>query len=300
MVVAVAAAAAIAGTSEARADLVHHYRFEQGAFLEDSVGNADLTQSGNNQQVTLPFNDGTRMRGNNFPIPQGSMVNNSAANIQYASSNSQNQTLSALNTTAITGEFSVELYFNARSYAPQPGRFASYLVAQTSATSGSDFLASDSSWNLSIRQANVTPANQLRLSLSDGNNFFPFNFAGGTLSDPTKSTALLLNTDYYIRASFQPDDGLDANPTGTVTLAFQDLTNNGPLLTSTHMTNLEQIQSSETLQIGGIGGEPGLAADGLIDEVRITAVPEASQVLCFSLLAFGCLATRRHTFRGAN
>jgi hypothetical protein len=219
---------------------LHYWRFEQdGRFLVDSAGDADLT--GSAQPALLPESG----RGGTFPgyltAPNGG-ANAAAADFEA----------NALTTTVdpLVGDFTVEAFVHLDTLVDQ---FGKVIVGTTTDLR----YAATSGWSLETRVDGYgdTEPGELVLVLSNG---AAFEVVGSGL-------ILTTGVDYYVAAAFDLDGGF-------VTYYVQDLTNGGALESSAVVHTIGNLNPVGALAIGDDGtGFPYFNLDGLIDEVRISA-----------------------------
>jgi hypothetical protein len=229
-------------SDQAKADTIHHWRFENGGFLEDSVGDADLSNT-TVTQIGLSQTDPV----SSFPVPAGSAMNTSAAEFH--------------DTGGLSGDI-----------APLVGSWTIEMLVRTVTLNGRWGQAlfnnavnrCNSSGNVGIqfRMDGVGGTSPGELAVFSGTThagqiWIPLGFVPET------------GKDYYL--GFVHDD--DAN---ILTFYVQNLTEMGLLTSSTFEFEAYSFPEATGIEIGNIsGGACGAdshAHDGLIDEVRISDV----------------------------
>ncbi len=236
----------VAFSGEASAQTEGYWRFESGAFLDDSSSNGrNLTNVDNlASQVAIPAN---------FPItvpPTGSGLTNAMTSDLPGIG-----LLSAADDDAFTsGAFTVEALFRPETLG-SPGS-TNLLVGQWNSASGNPL---DRGWFMGTN--------------SGGIKFLIEGHDGGGLVSPLGTDKFLgqvvAGNEYYTAVSFSVDAG-GANP--VVTTYLQDLTNAGPLQRSIQTFGSPHVwdipnNSTAPLSIGSTATETA-SFDGLIDEVR--------------------------------
>ena len=224
------------------AQTLHHWRFEDGKFLDDAVGGATLAGT-MADQVPLPT-DGP---GSNFPSAfVGDVVNESAVKFL-----DQSNGLVADNTTAVTGNFTIELFTNIKDLShPRTGGDAVF-AAQAS---GNVVDPAGAGWIFRVEMEGGADR-ALALAVSNGVRW----------DTPTSTIRIEEQTDYYVAAAFDVENLL-------VTYYVKDLTNDTPLVSrqvshsSTSVNPKSNFQIGNVMLLGPVDGH----LDGLIDEVRFS------------------------------
>ena len=158
-------------TQAATAGVIHHWRFESGGFLDDSVGSADLTNTGVSQ-VALP---GTG-RGSDFDL---ALSNGSAGDF-----GSLSRTTASL-PAAPTGSFTVEFFAH---FDILIGPFGDHLLGTATSQANSTI-----GWSLQARRLN----NALTL----------FTCLASTCDTMASSFLLDPAIDYYVAVVFDQPGG---------------------------------------------------------------------------------------------
>jgi len=223
------------------AEVLHWWRFEEGAFLEDSVGGAPLIDRPDLPevavQVALPSGD----RGQDFPVGfSGGYLNESATDFLG------NQLINGMRanpTTTVDEDFTIEMFHHNDNF--DAGR-ADIVPLAIQAVFGAG------SWSLFIDTA---AANGPELALR-------IYGEGGTLI--RSGISLQENIDYYLGASF--------NLRGRRAQFYvQDLTNGGPLQSIRKGHSATVLQPHPSFFIGSlVNHDVDQVTDGLIDEVRFS------------------------------
>jgi len=227
-------------------ETLHHWRFEEGQFLDDAVGGATLVGTMANQ-VSLPT-DGP---GSDFPPGfAGGIVNDSA--VQFLD---QSNGLVADNTTEVTGSFTIELFTHIEDLFHPGTNGDAVLAAQVT---GNVVGPNQFGWAFRVETENGADR-QLALAVSDGVTF------DGTVSNISISE----QTDYYVAAAFDVENG-------SVTYYAKDLTNDTPLVKDEISHSFTAVNPDSFFQIGNAPNFDFGHVDGLIDEVRFSSgiVPE--------------------------
>jgi hypothetical protein len=215
----------------AHAGTVGHWKFEPGAFLADSSGNATLTEYGDPQQVIYP----SEGRGSSFP----------AGHNAGAEFGDPGQFFGA-ETTAITGDITVEAFVQRDSNAASYGQL---IAGQFNALD-----ISYGSWSF-----------EARVNGSWGTQAGELIFGGGIGQPiPIRSGLVVeLNKDYYVAAAVNIGSG-------SATFYAQNLTDGGELLRNTVSHTITGLNSYTSTWIGETPDNNNFTFDGLIDEVRIS------------------------------
>jgi hypothetical protein len=259
--------------SSASAAVMGYWRFEEGAFLQDSSGNGlSLTQID-----TAPVNTAIPATGagSSFSpaIPSTGASNGHFAALDGGGNFSRSDSPALSVSTQLTAEF----YFNVTTISGD----AEMIVSQFRAIDG------QRSWFVGVQ------SNQIRFgSSADGINNINQNSAFPTVS------RVQTGIDYY---------GAVVYDAGTVTFYLKDLTNNGPLQTSVvtgFATSLNDTTS--TLNIGSYSASnANFRFTGALDEIRLSntalsqselliSVPEPSMA---GLMMIGTMALLRRKRR---
>lgn len=251
-----------------------YWRFESGAFQDNTVGSAnDLTGTGSPTQTALTATG----PGKDFPdpIPQNGLSNGDAVDFD-GSNRFESGDVSGGDFTSGGMTATIEMFFNADAF-----------------DSGTTFMTSI--WGSGSDKQFVfgVSNNQLRVVLGDGNG----DTDGVTFSSlPGPSTTLSTGNDYYA--------ALVIDGPGSVTGYLQDLTGGGSLVSLTGSTSLNNSfsNSSQNLSIGADGSNSNNFA-GLIDEVRVSnsalsqsellVVPEPSSIMLLGLCGLLLMKRRR-------
>lgn len=226
----------------AQADTIHHWRFENGGFLEDSVGDADLTNT-TVTQIELSQADPVSV----FPVPAGSSTNISAAEFH--------------DTGGLSGDI-----------APLVGSWTIEMLVRTVTLNGT--------WGQALFNNAVDRCN------SSGNVGIQFRMdgVGGTSRGELAVFSGTTNAgQVWIPLGFVPEIGKDYylgfvhdDTANSLTFYVQNLTEKGPLNSSTFDFEAYRFPDATGIEIGNIsGGACGASShahDGLIDEVRISDV----------------------------
>lgn len=243
-----AVAAVLTAAADAPAQVLHHWRFEPGAFLEDSVGGAVLVPSGaagdgsTFGQVSIP----DQGRGDHFPVAFGQAgANSSAVEFRQPFGTSPGG-LDAANTTTVTADFTIEVFANLQNIS------ASSIGANLSAQAAGPSDVARFSWVL-LARGSPSPTTgaprELALITSDGSQFYGIN-SGIVVEE---------NVDYYLAGVFDLD-GHQA------TFYAHNLEDNS-LHIATVPHRAPSLNPHATLSISG---SASTAAQGLVDEVRLT------------------------------
>ena len=231
-----------ASTPQLAAQTLHHWRFEDGQFLDDTVGGATLVGT-LAEQVSLPA-DGP---GSDFsPGFVGGLVNESAAKFLDESNGLFNTS-----TTAVTGSFTIEVFTNIDDLSHPRTSGDAVFAAQAS---GNVVDPAGLSWVFRVEMEGGADR-ALALGLSDG--------VGWDL--PTSRIRIEEQTDYYVAAAFDVENRL-------VTYYAKDLTNDTPLVSRRVGHSSPSVRPDSYFQIGNLMslGPADGHLDGLIDEVRFS------------------------------
>ena len=228
--------------NRAKADTIHYWRFENGSFLEDSVGDADLTNT-TVTQIELSQTDPVAA----FPVPAGSAMNTSAAEFH--------------DTGGLAGDIT-----------PLVGSWTIEMLVRTVTLNGT--------WGQALFNNAVSRCN------SSGNVGIQFRMdgVGGTSSGELAVFSGTTNAgQVWIPLGFVPEIGKDYyfglvhdDNANILTFYVQNLTEKGPLTSSTFEFEAYRFPDATGIEIGNIsGGACGASShahDGLIDEVRVSDV----------------------------
>ncbi len=228
-------------SGESSAQTEGYWRFESGAFLDDSSGNGRnlINIDSLATQVVIPPNF-----LNPIPPTGSGLANAMAADLPGIG------LLAAADDDAFTsGAFTVEALFRPDTLG---GAATNLLVGQWNSQSGNPL---DRGWFMGTN--------------SGGINFLIEGDGGNALGTNKFSGKVVAGNEYYAAVSFSVDTG-GANP--VVTTYLQDLTNAGPLQRSIQAFGSPHAwdtpnNSTAPLSIGATATETA-SFDGLIDEVR--------------------------------
>tara|TARA_R100000027_G_scaffold1806_4_gene2010 strand:- start:4048 stop:4896 length:849 start_codon:yes stop_codon:yes gene_type:complete len=272
-------AALICSSSVLPAATLGYYRFESGAFQDNSQGTGSglLNLGSTPTQLAIPAS-GT---GSAFPttIEQTGASNGSLASL-FGSDRFAVSDASSIN---ITSDFTIEAFIDRKA------------TTSTTQYIASNWYTSGNYRSFALGVAGTTgvgggSAGALFLLLSDGGSDVSIFQTGLTIG---------LDTDYYVGVSFDQSD-----QTSGITFYTQDLTSGGALLQSSIGHDIDHLNvGSGALQIGAYDGNKS-NFQGLVDEVRISntalsesellVIPEPSAfALVLSGSAFLCIARRR-------
>ncbi len=255
-----------------------YYRFEDGAFLDNSEGaGSSLTVGGTPAQVELTDPPD---RGSAFPktIPQTGATNEYTASI-FGEDRFGEVTNGSLQ---VTSDFTTEAFIN---------------MATT--TSGTQYIASDWEYGIDERGFALGVAGSSGVSGgSAGALFVLLSDAGNDSIVYQTGITIAEDVDYYVGVSFDESD-----TTNGITFYAQDLTNNGALLSASLGHTVSSLHDASALfRIGSMNGNTS-PFQGFIDEVRVSdtvlsesellVIPEPST---WALItgAFGLLYLLRH------
>ena len=232
----------------ASAEVLYHWRFEEGAFLEDWVSGTILDDYFDSQfqRTALPRVDGNigvNQGGEAFPTSfQGIGPNKSAMENLIPS-----RGLFARGTTPVEEDYTIEMFTHIDSFAENPNGIV--LATQNSGP----FNPASNSWMLMVRTDGLFGAQHGELVAwsSDGAKF-EFHASGFVLEE---------GTDYYVGGRLDLSNS-------EYTFFAQDLTNKSPLQEIPVPQTLGKLTQNSTFKIGS--GESFWSPDGLIDEVRFS------------------------------
>jgi len=274
----------IGALSVSTAGVVGYWRFENGALLDDSSGNANsLTNVGGMTGVALPGSGNGSDISN--PIPQNGAANGQLAQFTGGVSGFSAADSSSFGQIAAKNTFTLEAYFNAGTISDVSPFDSRYIVSQYNSGAGQRSF----SW-----QINTNEGLSLFLGETGG------SFAGSLVS----TTGLIQsNKDYYVAVTYN-------STTDTGTYYWQNLTDGGPLQSEVVSvgSTFSLHDSTELVQIGyRAGSSKEWNSGALIDEVRISdrvlgenellvSIPEPSSLMLSVLaLAGGFFSVRRRT-----
>lgn len=255
---------------------VADWKFEPGSFLTDSSDGNNLTRTGSVDQVSYPSSG----RGTSFP----------AGHTAGAEFNSTGEYLGAT-LTPLTGNFTVEAFINhdSNTQLENLGHHWGALIA--GAFSGSNINAG--AWSFETRLDGL-------FNTVPGELLIGLNGPGGSVAIDS-NIVVLTGKDYYVAAS------VTLGSSGQVTFYAQNLTDAGPLQSSTRSFNRPSLNSFGTVWIGETPDGFNFLFDGVIDEVRLSnaaltssellinaiPVPAGLPLLVSALVALSCYGRRR-------
>jgi hypothetical protein len=229
----------------ASGETIHHWRFENGSFLEDSEGTADLTNTTVTQVDLSTLNPASA-----FPVPGGLADNSSAAEFH--------DTGGLLGTMVpLVGSWTIEMLVRTDNLNGTWG--------QALFNNAVDRCNSSSNVGMQFRMDGSGGAAPGELSVWSGSLTAHVWLPLGFIPE--------IGKDYYF--GFVHDDDAD-----TLTFYLKDLTAMDPSIRSTFKFEAYRFPDATGVEIGNVsGGACGAdshAHDGVIDEVRVTdvALPE--------------------------
>jgi hypothetical protein len=237
----------VIGSTGVIAASAHYWRFEEGAFLTDSIGSANLSIIGTPASVQAQLPVGTQ--GAAFPNPSAGGPNQDAALFSNAGGGGSGLLQTTL-PQPLTGNFTIEALVNFSTLTGQYGNIIAGIQ------DGASTNCSGIEWDLEVRFDGYggSSPDELLLGL----------FSGNTCAAVRSGIILNTNTDYYVAAVYQAS--------GSVTFYVKDLTHGTAMQTVTTTTSVTSLNSNSRFTIGHAGdGGYGFGVNGLIDEVRLTA-----------------------------
>lgn len=266
---------------------VAHWRFEDGAFLQDSVGGFNLTTTGTVTGYALPLTGA----GSDFPNP---VPITGDTNLQGADFGLRTGHLTVAHDAALApSTFTVEAFANLSSASTS----RSYIASRWNATDN------QRSWGFGVASSTGGTTNST-INLSERELYFSIspNGLGTTPNVLTigSGVQLTLDQDYYLAVSFAP-----TGPTsGDITFWVQNLTTGGSLQQINQtISGIPFAVTSGTFQVGTLNQDAGIRWAGVLDEVRFSnqvltanqllVSPEPGRALLLALAGCLMLAHRR-------
>ena len=221
------------------AETTHWWRFEEGAFLRDSIDGVSLA-AGDYRQVALPRSSD----GAGAAFPKGFL---GVGTNRHAFEMHPLRGATAPNTTPVAGDFTIEMFVHFDSLPNTT--FTHFLGGQGTPPATPPTW----SWGPQIRMDGSmgTQPGEFVTLVSEG-PFYEF---------PRSGIILRENTDYYLASTFDLD--------GDMTYYVQDLTNGTDLQTVTAVHGLQRLNPDAHIVVGG-SNRSCCVPEGIIDEFRFS------------------------------